>query len=242
MIPGDLLLLDEKDLFLNQATLTGEALPVEKRAAPSESKTADPLECQNLCFMGASVVSGYATGVIVHTGARTYFGQLARSLAGPRVLTSFDKGINRFTWLMIRFILVMVPAVFLIKRLHQRRVARSLPFRGGGCGRIDARNASHDRDREPREGAMAMAKSQVIVKRLHAIQNFGAMNVLCTDKTGTLTQDRVIMKRNLDIPATIASGSWSSLISTALSVRLEEPARSGRPRSCGAWAKPTPSA
>ena len=117
MIPGDLLLLDEKDLFLNQATLTGEALPVEKRADPSESKTADPFECPNLCFMGASVVSGYATGVIVHTGARTYFGQLAGSLAGPRELTSFDKGINRFTWLMIRFILVMVPAVFLINGL-----------------------------------------------------------------------------------------------------------------------------
>ena len=76
MIPGDLLLLDEKDLFLNQATLTGEALPVEKRAEPAESKTADPLECQNLCFMGASVVSGYATGVIVHTGARTYLASL----------------------------------------------------------------------------------------------------------------------------------------------------------------------
>ncbi len=199
MIPGDLLLLDEKDLFLNQATLTGEALPVEKHADPSGSKTADPLECQNLCFMGASVVSGYATGVIVHTGARTYFGQLASSLAGPRELTSFDKGINRFTWLMIRFILVMVPAVFLINGFTKGEWLEALLFAVAVAVGLTPEMLPMIVTVNLAKGAMAMAKKRVIVKRLHAIQNFGAMNVLCTDKTGTLTQDRVILKRNLDI-------------------------------------------
>lgn len=199
MIPGDLLLLDAKDLYLNEAALTGEALPVEKRADPPSDKTTDPFACPNVCFMGASVVSGFATGVIVHTGARTTFGQLAQSIAGERELTSFDKGINRFTWLMIRFIMVMVPAVFLINGLTKGNWLEALLFSvavGVGLApemlpMIVTVNLA--------KGAMAMAKRRVIVKRLHAIQNLGAMNVLCTDKTGTLTQDRIILKRHLDI-------------------------------------------
>jgi Mg2+-importing ATPase len=199
MIPGDLLLLDAKDLFVNEATLTGEALPAEKRADPPESQTADPFECPNLCFMGASVVSGYATGVIVHTGPRTYFGQLAESIAGQRELTSFDKGINRFTWLMIRFILVMVPAVFLINGITKGDWLEALLFSVAVAVGLTPEMLPMIVTVNLAKGAMAMAKKRVIVKRLHAIQNFGAMNVLCTDKTGTLTQDRIILKRNLDI-------------------------------------------
>ncbi len=172
---------------------------MEKRADPGGTKTTDPFECPNLCFMGASVVSGFATGVIVHTGARTTFGQLAQSIVGERQLTSFDKGINRFTWLMIRFIMVMVPAVFLINGLTKGDWLEALLFSvavGVGLApemlpMIVTVNLA--------KGAMAMAKRRVIVKRLHAIQNLGAMNVLCTDKTGTLTQDRIILKRHLDI-------------------------------------------
>ena len=104
MIPADLRLLSAKDLFINQAALTSEAMPSEKSALTSDATVTDPFNLPNLCFMGGSVVSGFATGVIVHTGTRTYFGQLADSIAGRRELTSFDKGINRFTWLMIRFI------------------------------------------------------------------------------------------------------------------------------------------
>jgi len=114
MVPADVRILSAKDLFLNQAALTGEALPVEKKAAPAPADIQNPLDLPNLCFLGSNVESGAATAVVIHTGGRTYFGSLAASIVGQRQLTSFDKGINKFTWLMIRFIAVMVPAVFLM--------------------------------------------------------------------------------------------------------------------------------
>ena len=149
--------------------------------------------------MGGSVVSGYATGAIVHTGPKTYFGQLAGSIAGERELTSFDKGINRFTWLMIRFILVMGPAVFLINGVTKGDWLEALLFSVAVAVGLTPEMLPMIVTVNLAKGAMAMAKKQVIVKRLQAIQNFGAMDVLCTDKTGTLTQDRVILKRHLDI-------------------------------------------
>ncbi len=199
MVPGDLILLEAKDLFLNQSVLTGESLPAEKHAEPSQSRSNDPLELPNLCFMGGSVVSGYATGAIVHTGTKTYFGQLAGSIAGQRELTSFDKGINRFTWLMIRFILVMGPAVFLINGVTKGNWLEALLFSVAVAVGLTPEMLPMIVTVNLAKGAMAMAKKKVIVKRLQAIQNFGAMDVLCTDKTGTLTQDRVILKRHLDI-------------------------------------------
>jgi Mg2+-importing ATPase len=114
MIPGDLRLISAKDLFVNQAALTGEALPVEKHADADSSTTGDSLELRNVCFMETTVVSGTAMGVIALTGARAYFGQLADLIAGDRAPTDFDRGISRFTWMMIRFILVMAPLLFLI--------------------------------------------------------------------------------------------------------------------------------
>jgi Mg2+-importing ATPase len=128
MIPGDLRLCAAKDLFLNQSTLTGEAMAVEKFAAALQTPGGDPFEIANLCFMGSNVVSGYATGLLVHTGADTYFGKLADSIAGPHVLTSFEQGVNRFTWLMIRFMLVLVPAVFLINGLTKGDWLQALLF------------------------------------------------------------------------------------------------------------------
>ncbi len=199
MVPGDLILLEAKDSFLNQSVLTGESLSAEKRAGPSQDGSNDPLEMPNLCFMGGSVVSGYATGVIVHTGPKTYFGQLADSIAGQRELTSFDKGINRFTWLMIRFIMVMGPAVFLINGLTKGDWLEALLFSVAVAVGLTPEMLPMIVTVNLAKGAIAMAKKKVIVKRLHAIQNFGAMDVLCTDKTGTLTQDRIILKRHLDI-------------------------------------------
>src|SRR6516165_8259413 len=117
MIPADLRLLEAKDLFINQSPLTGEAMPTEKYAHACDVRLNDAFDLPNICFMGANVVSGYATGVIVRTGAQAFFGQLADEIAGRHVPTAFDQGINRFTWLMIRFMLVMVPAVFLINGL-----------------------------------------------------------------------------------------------------------------------------
>ena len=112
MIPGDVRLLAAKDLFIIQATLTGESLPVEKSDAKDPRPGIQPIEYTNLCFLGTSVESGAATAVIVATGAQTYFGKMASSLAGQQQETAFDKGIKKFTWLMIRFMIVIVPLVF----------------------------------------------------------------------------------------------------------------------------------
>src|SRR5438445_7871746 len=198
MIPADLRLLSAKDLFVNQSALTGESMPVEKFAV-ADADTKNALEARNLCFMGSNVVSGSATAVLAATGAQTYFGALAGSLVGQRVQTSFDKGVGRFAWLMIRFMAVMAPLVFVINGLTKHAwydafmlaVSVAVGLTPEMLPMIVAINLA--------KGALKMAKKEVIVKRLNAIQNFGAIDVLCTDKTGTLTQDRVILERHTDI-------------------------------------------
>jgi Mg2+-importing ATPase len=198
MIPADLRLLGAKDLFVNQSALTGESMPVEKFAGiDAEAKA--PLDAKNLCFMGSNVVSGSATGVIVATGARTYFGALAGSLVGQRVQTSFDKGVQRFAWLMIRFMAVMVPVVFLLNGLIKGAWLDAFMFAVAVAVGLTPEMLPMIVTINLAKGAMAMAKKDVIVKRLNAIQNFGAIDVLCTDKTGTLTQDKVILERHVDI-------------------------------------------
>ena len=199
MIPADLRLISAKDLFINQSALTGEAMPSEKSASPYKDEILDPFDLPNFCFMGGSVVSGFGTGVIVHTGGKTYFGQLADKIAGQRELTSFDKGVNRFTWLMIRFILVMVPLVLVINGLTKGDWLEALLFAVAVAVGLTPEMLPMIVTVNLAKGAIAMSKKRVIVKRLHAIQNFGAMDVLCTDKTGTLTQDRIILKLHLDI-------------------------------------------
>jgi len=199
MIPADLRLLSAKDLFVNQSTLTGEAMPVEKFAHATAGPVNDPFELPNICFMGSNVVSGYATGVIVSTGGRSYLGQLADRIAGQRIQTSFEKGIDRFTWLMIRFILVLVPLVFLINGFSKGNWLEALLFALAVAVGLTPEMLPMIVTANLAKGAIAMSRKRVIVKRLHAIQNFGAMDVLCTDKTGTLTQDRIILKRHLDI-------------------------------------------
>ena len=199
MIPADLRLLEAKDLFVNQAVLTGESMPAEKHAPPSLSICEDPFDLPNICFMGANVVSGYGTGVVLRTGRTTFFGQLAHDIAGRRVPTAFDQGINKFTWLMIRFILVMVPAVFLINGLTKHDWLEALLFAVAVAVGLTPEMLPMIVTVNLAKGAIAMSRKKVIVKRLNAIQNFGAMDVLCTDKTGTLTQDRIILKRHIDI-------------------------------------------
>jgi P-type Mg2+ transporter len=199
MIPADLRLLEAKDLFINQAALTGEAMPAEKYARPCDQHCDNPFDLPNICFMGANVVSGYATGVILRTGPSTFFGQLAQDIAGQRVPTAFDQGIDKFTWLMIRFILVMVPTVFLINGLTKHDWLEAMLFAVAVAVGLTPEMLPMIVTVNLAKGALAMSREKVIVKRLHAIQNLGAMDVLCTDKTGTLTQDRIILKRHLDI-------------------------------------------
>ena len=198
MIPADLRLLSAKDLFINQSALTGESMPVEKFAGIDPDASA-PLDAKNLCFMGSNVISGTATGVIAATGGRTYFGALAGSLVGQRVQTSFDKGVQRFAWLMLRFMAVMVPLVFLLNGFVKGAWLDAFMFAVAVAVGLTPEMLPMIVTINLAKGAMAMAKKDVIVKRLSAIQNFGAIDVLCTDKTGTLTQDKVILERHVDI-------------------------------------------
>ena len=199
MIPADLRLLEAKDLFINQSALTGESMPSEKFAHAAPETSSDVLQLPNLCFMGANVVSGYATGVILRTGAATFFGQLAKDLAGKQPPTAFDRGIAKFAWLMIRFILIMAPTVFLINGLTKHDWLEALLFAVAVAVGLTPEMLPMIVTVNLARGAVAMSRAKVIVKRLSAIQNIGAMDVLCTDKTGTLTQDRIILKRHLDM-------------------------------------------
>jgi Mg2+-importing ATPase len=198
MVPADVRVLSAKDLFLNQAALTGEALPVEKKAAPASADIQNPLDLPNICFLGSNVESGSATAVVIQTGDRTYFGSLVASIVGQRQLTSFDKGVNKFTWLMICFIAVMVPAVFLINGLSKHNWLEALLFAMAVAVGLTPEMLPMIVTVNLSKGALAMARKKVIVKRLNAIQNFGAMDVLCADKTGTLTQGKIVLEKYLD--------------------------------------------
>jgi Mg2+-importing ATPase len=199
MIPVDLRLIEAKDLFVNQAALTGEAMPAEKFAHADDKPSDSPFDRANLCFMGANVVSGFGVGVTLRTGAHSAFGALAKELGGRHQDTAFDRGIGRFTAVMLRFLVVMVPAVFLINGLTKHDWLEALLFAVAVGVGLTPEMLPMIVTVNLAKGAIAMARAKVIVKRLNAIQNFGAMDVLCTDKTGTLTQDRVFLKRYLDI-------------------------------------------
>ncbi len=199
MIPADVRLLSAKDLFVNQSTLTGESLPVEKSAVATETAGSNPLEVSNLCFMGTNVVSGTAIALVVMTGGSTYFGSLAKTLDSERILTSFDRGIHRFTWLMIRFMAVMVPLVFIINGVTKGDWGEAFLFALAVAVGLTPEMLPVILSTNLAKGALAMSRRKVIVKRLSSIQNFGAMNILCTDKTGTLTQDKVFLEKHVDI-------------------------------------------
>ena len=199
MVPADVRVLTAKDLFLNQAALTGESMPVEKKPAPVSDEIRNPLELPNICFLGSNVESGTASAIVIHTGDKTYFGSLAASIVGQRVLTSFDKGVNKFTWLMIRFIAVMVPSVFIINGLSKHNWLEAFIFAMAVAVGLTPEMLPMIVTVNLSNGAIAMARKKVIVKRLNAIQNFGAADVLCTDKTGTLTQGRIILEKHLDV-------------------------------------------
>jgi Mg2+-importing ATPase len=199
MIPADIRLVASKDLFITQATLTGESLPVEKHDLPEKRENISPIEFSSICFLGTSVESGAATAVVIATGSQTYFGSMASSITGQQVQTSFDKGIQRFTWLMLRFMMVMVPLVFLINGFMKHSWGEAFFFAIAVAVGLTPEMLPMIVSVCLSKGAIAMSRKKVIVKRLHAIQNFGAMDVLCTDKTGTLTLDHVILEKHCDV-------------------------------------------
>ena len=199
MVPADVRVLSCKDLFIIQASLTGESMPVEKTEAPPSGNNRSPLELTNLAFLGTSVESGTATALVVSTGLTTYLGTLSKSLVGQQVRTSFDKGISKFTWLMIRFIAVMVPTVFVINGIAKGDWKEAFFFAVAVAVGMTPEMLPMIVTVCLSKGALAMSRKKVIVKRLHSIQNFGAMDVLCTDKTGTLTLGRVIIEKHCNV-------------------------------------------
>jgi len=200
MIPADLRLLTAKDLFISQAAMTGESLPVEKFVTHRGAATSNPLELDNLCFMGTNVVSGSATAIVVTTGNRTYFGALAeRVTASDRTPTAFQSGVNKVSWLLIRFMMVMTPVVFLLNGYTKGDWVEAFLFAMSIAVGLTPEMLPMIVTSTLAKGAVALSRKKVIVKRLDAIQNFGAMDVLCTDKTGTLTQDKIFLERHTDI-------------------------------------------
>ncbi|MFF3859175.1 magnesium-translocating P-type ATPase [Streptomyces sp. NPDC002209] len=212
LIPADLRLITSKDLMVGQAALSGESLPVAKADTPPRSaagnpvtedlgqfETTDPVEAGNLVLMGTSVTSGTATGVVVATGADTYFGSMAGSLVGERPQTNFDNGVRKVSFLLIRFMLVMVPVVFAINGLTKGDWDEAFLFGIAVAVGLTPEMLPMVVSANLARGAVAMSRRKVVVKRLNAIQNLGAMDVLCTDKTGTLTEDRIVLDRYLDV-------------------------------------------
>jgi Mg2+-importing ATPase len=199
MIPADVRLISCKDLFLIQASLTGESFPVEKFEVQEAGQEIGLLELKNICFLGTSVERGTAVAVVVMTGLQTYLGSMASAIVGQEVQTSFDKGVSRFTWLMIRFMAVMVPLVFVINGLTKHNWQEAFFFAMAVAVGMTPEMLPMIVTVCLSKGALAMSRQKVIVKRLNAIQNFGAMDVLCTDKTGTLTMDRVILQQHCNI-------------------------------------------
>ncbi len=197
MVPADVRLLDCKDLFVSQALLTGESFPVEKKAGPSSAPA--PLDLENICWLGTSVESGTARAVVVATGRETHLGGIAAALEPPEPPTAFDVGMARFTWFMVALVAVMVPLVFLVNGLVKRDWLAAAVFAlAVGVG-LTPEMLPMIVSVCLARGALVMADRRVIVKHLDSIQNLGAMDVLCTDKTGTLTLDRIILERHCDL-------------------------------------------
>ena len=199
LIPADVRIISSKDLFINQASLTGESLPIEKSHVSLDGEASSSFDLINLAYMGSHVVSGIGSALVLKTGDSSFFGQVARQTTQQAKKSSFDQGISRFTWLMLRLMAAMVPAVFLINGLVKGdwleaglfAIAVGIGLAPEMLPMLVTINLA--------KGAIALSKKRVIVKRLTAVQNLGAMSILCTDKTGTLTQDEIILEKHIDI-------------------------------------------
>jgi Mg2+-importing ATPase len=201
MIPADIRLLSAKDLFVSQSAMTGESLPVEKFSIHRGAATNNPMELDNIVFMGTNVVSGSATGAVVTTAGQTYFGALAQKVtAAAPATTAFQTGVNKVTWLLIRFMIVMTPIVLLLNGFTKGNTpgawTEAFLFALSVAVGLTPEMLPMIVTSTLAKGAVYLSRKKVIVKRLDAIQNFGAMDVLCTDKTGTLTQDKIFLSRH----------------------------------------------
>ncbi|WP_196212975.1 magnesium-translocating P-type ATPase [Bacteroides cellulosilyticus] len=200
MIPADLRIIESKDLFISQASLTGESEPIEKFPEVKEKqyRKGSIVELDNICYMGSTVISGAAQGIVFETGNRTFLGTIARNLTGHRATTAFDKGISKVSLLLIRFMLVMVPFVFFINGFTKGDWFEAFIFAISVAVGLTPEMLPMIVTANLSKGALSMSKKKTIVKNLNAIQNFGAMNILCTDKTGTLTCDKIVLEKYIN--------------------------------------------
>nr|WP_228414944.1 magnesium-translocating P-type ATPase [Vagococcus penaei] len=199
MIPADIRLYRTKDLFISQAAMTGESYPVEKKADYEVTEHSTDTDLENIVYMGSNVVSGSALGIVIAVGNDTLFGQIAKGVSETRTITSFDIGISKTSWLLIRFMLVMAPAVFLINGLTKGDWLEAFLFGLSIAVGLTPEMLPMIVTTNLVKGASSMAKKGTIIKNLNSIQNFGAIDILCTDKTGTLTQDKIILEYHLDV-------------------------------------------
>lgn len=200
MIPADLRIIEAKDLYVGQSSLTGESDSVKKL---SETEiTLDELDSisdlDTICFMGTNVISGSAKGVVIKTGDNTYFGKVAHTLTSGKPKTAFQKGIESISKLLIRFMLIMIPLVFLLN-VWKHDIITAFTFAVAIAIGITPLLLPVILSSSLSKGAIRMSKKKTIVKKLDSIQNFGSMNILCTDKTGTLTEDKIVLEKYLDI-------------------------------------------
>lgn len=198
MVPADVRIIDAKDLFVSQASLTGESEPIEKTRF-TNVKNETVTDYVDIAFMGSNVISGSAIGVVVCTGDHTLFGSMASAIAGEAVETSFTKGVNAVSWVLIKFMFVMVPLVFFINGMTKGDWLEAFLFGISIAVGLTPEMLPMIVTTCLAKGAVSMSKKQTIVKNLNSIQNFGAIDILCTDKTGTLTQDKVILEYHLNV-------------------------------------------
>jgi len=199
MIPADVRVIACKDLFVSQASLTGESEPPEKYAYSVNQESENPLELPNLAFMGSNVVSGFATCIVLATGDYTCFGSMTKTITDKQIVTSFEKGINSVSWVLIRFMMCMVPVVLFVNGFTKGDWFQAFLFALSVAVGLTPEMLPMIVTTNLAKGAASMAKKKTIVKNLNSMQNFGAMDVLCTDKTGTITQDKVVLEYYLDI-------------------------------------------
>lgn len=198
MIPADLMLIDSKDLFVNQSVFTGESVPVEK-VAQSTNDAKEIFSISNVCLMGSSVVSGGATGVVIDTGFTTYLGRMSKEVETKKEPTNFEKGMNNITKMLIRYMFVVSVAVFVIYGFIRKDWLEAILFALSVAVGITPSMLPMIVNVNLTRGTKVLAKKKTLVKNINSIQNLGAIDVLCTDKTGTLTEDKIVLQKYIDV-------------------------------------------
>ena len=198
VIPADMVLIDSKDLFLNQSAFTGESVPVEKRTTYKRKSYDDVFNIPNICFMGSNVVTGSGVGVVITTGLNTYIGKMNKDIGNKRELTNFEKGMDRITKMLIKYMIVISVLVFAIYGFIRKDLTEALLFALSVAVGITPSMLPMIVNVNLTRGSKNLAKKKTLVKNIQSIQNIGSMDVLCTDKTGTLTMNKIVLQKYVD--------------------------------------------